>query len=131
MTEANVTDDMRKEALAKTSEIMAELDKIRKRLELPLEQLPLVAEIYAGSLYAISSKAFEDKERAKRKKWKAKVADMQAKAEAGIPSIERMGRPLGGHLHGHGGHMHGYQVGVPYPGSMGPLGLDLDEDDDE
>jgi hypothetical protein len=52
-----ITDDMRAQALAKTTEVVGKLDKIRKQLELPADQLELVAEIYSGTLIAITDAA--------------------------------------------------------------------------
>lgn len=45
-----ITDEMRAGALADAESTTAKIDAIRKRLELPIEQLPIVVDAYIGAL---------------------------------------------------------------------------------
>jgi hypothetical protein len=46
----HITDEMRQGALADAERTTAQIDQIRKKLELPVEQLPLVVDAYIGAL---------------------------------------------------------------------------------
>jgi len=63
----NVSAEMRDEALKRTSDVLWELDKIRKSLELPIEQLPIVIETYSQAVLALVAEAAHA-ERAKHTK---------------------------------------------------------------
>lgn len=52
-----VTDDMRTQALVKTKEIVGKLDQLRKSLELPADQLPVVADAYGSVLMGLVDEA--------------------------------------------------------------------------
>lgn len=50
---AILTDEQREKANKRTAQVLKELDDIRRKLELPVEQLPLVIELHARSVEAI------------------------------------------------------------------------------
>jgi hypothetical protein len=99
-----VTDEMREAALVKTTEIMGKLDQIRKRLELPADQLDLVADTYVGIVSSIAqdeaNKELEREQLLLQQQWGSMVGQ-----------------------HGHGGHTHNFAGGVaqivPAAGSLG------------
>lgn len=71
---AHVTDEMRAEALAETEKTIAKLDALRKRQELPVEQLPLVANLYGAALMILVDKERAARDRVKRKKYREWLA---------------------------------------------------------
>ena len=51
--DVEITDDMRAMALARTNDMLGKLDELRKRRELPIEMLPLIAEVFSAEMQAL------------------------------------------------------------------------------
>ena len=52
-----ITEDQRDKALQRTTEILRQLDKVRRTLELPPEHLPIVIETYGQVVHALLAEA--------------------------------------------------------------------------
>ena len=50
---ADVTEELRDKALKRTAEMIRKVDEVRRALELPVEQLPLVFKIYGKCVLAL------------------------------------------------------------------------------
>ena len=61
----DVPEEMREKALKRTADVLRKIDEVRRGLELPVEQLPIVIETYGKVIMALVAEA-EREERAKR-----------------------------------------------------------------
>jgi hypothetical protein len=62
---ADVSDELRERALKRTADMLRKLDEVRRTLELPVEQLPLVIEMYGTMVLALNAETARE-EMAKR-----------------------------------------------------------------
>lgn len=53
LTSPDLTDDLREKALSRTHDTLKKLDEIRRKIEMPADQLPLVVEIYTHNAGAL------------------------------------------------------------------------------
>ena len=98
--DVEVTDEMRATALKRTNDALYELDELRKARELPIEMLPLVADVYGSVLLDLTMIESRKVEAAEAAKHDAEVAKWQA--EHG-----------GGHMHNFTGEMVG-EIGAAW-----------------
>jgi hypothetical protein len=111
---AQVTAEMRTEAIETTDRVLGELERLRKRHELPIEQLPLVAEIYIGALGSLADKAQEDKFKKRAKKMRERMMADQPGNDQVAPMFRHVSRPS--------------PMGIPMLGDP-MFGFDVDDDD--
>lgn len=122
--DVEVTEEMRATALARTNETLAKLDELRKRRELPVEMLPLIAEVFSSemqTLHLAEVEKLDDAEDAKREVDLAKHLaehgyNVSPAAQHGIPSLGEMMPPF---AHHHAAHAHAGEWISPRAAAMG------------
>ncbi len=85
-----VTDEMRVIALARTNDMLGKLDELRKRRELPIEMLPLIANAYETALIELRSAEVRKLEAEETRQHEADLAQWLSEHGSGD-----------GHPHGH------------------------------
>jgi hypothetical protein len=95
--DANISDEMREKALKRTTDVLQKLNEIRRKLEMPAEQLPIVIETYNKVVAALIAEVARE-ELAKRTKrlpfaMQSETRDCQPMKIARGKPVQVIGRP--------------------------------------
>lgn len=86
MDDVEITDDMRAIALKRTNDTIVKLEEIRQARELPVEMLPLVANIHDSVMFDLTAIEMRKAQDAEQAKHEADEAKWQAEARTRYPT---------------------------------------------